>query len=293
MPGTPMMRLHRCACFLLVCALFFGYASTRSWARTFTFDSAADLNLFSVQNDIGPLHGVPEWIANGLGGSGGVRPVGDPAFVYLASTERSFRLSEVGDSISLSAMFYFKNPAQVSNGGGFSEQVFRLGVTSEATFPDGSPTQLNVALSLNQGAPMLPITTKIEVAGTANGSGNGQGFLIPTLADDRWYRLSATFSIVDDATKPNQFDFALDDFGATGSALAANVITNSWNGVLFDPFKDESAWAGFRMSRYRGHGAEVVDNFTIVPEPLAAGILAPMALMTTQFVRKRRPLVRR
>lgn len=288
MPRTSTMRLLRGVYHLLVCVLFLGYSSAGSWAKTFTFDSAADLNLFSVQSDIGPLHGVPEWVANGLGGPGGVRPAGDLAYVYLASTERSFRLSEVGDSISLSAMFYFKNPAQVSNGGGFSEQVFRLGVTSEATFPGGSPTQLSVGLSLNQGTPAQPIATRVEVQGTANGSGNGQGFSIPTLADDRWYRLSATFSIVDDAAKPNKFYFALDDFGATGSAFAANLITNAWNGVLlFGPFKDESAWAGFRMSRYRGAGAEVVDDFTIVPEPLGAGIVAPMALMLTPFVRRR------
>ncbi len=250
-------------------AAVLGLTATSGHTQTINFDQATDFDLFNnltTSNADGDLYSSTA--TGGTNGSGGVKVDGNAAVAhYTAST---FDLTAVGSSFTLSLDSFFNDNVATGTG-----PVNRIGFTgTDSTGFGGTGVYLFGGLnriSANTGQLQIGNNTGSSFAGTSS-------LTDFTLVDDVFYRLTVSFT--NSGSNQYAISASLFNIGATGTTPVGAPVATLGSTVTNAPFAaDTTTYASFKSDQLSG--GQVLDNFSVVPEPSTfamllggAGILA-------------------
>ena len=256
-------------------------------ATVITYDTPGALTgSFNLNTDAGVAIKYTQVEAGGLGGSGAVDFLNttDAQHTTAVLNTESFSLAGDGDSVTVS-QFVLRQDAIIS-----MTPWTQLGIVSDPTERmDGGladSSYASVRFDPVDGAVATDISLMIETK-LANGSRARLPMPITaSLEAGHWYRMSATFGY--DSESMFAVSTVLEDWGTDGSAYEATVLMLDPTSVpLAGPDQvngDDSVWGAYRS--FHEGGADLHDNFSVVPEPTSLAVLLTGTLATV--LRRRR-----
>lgn len=272
-----------------------GLVAAPARATVVTYDSAGDLDANFSLNHAGAGNRYFEAPTGGLGGSRAVDTLGaiDAVHTTALFDQAGFGFSGAGDSVTVSQFVLRQNDA----GFPFEFSFMQLGILQETTGRLGVDTGPDSYVSLRVLSDTVVNTgvfLQTEVRGSADLARTQQNITGQTadLTAGNWYRFTATFENVS-ATEV-RITGALEDWGTTGSAFQSTLLElpatspeslidlSGLNGTTV--LGDGQVWAGWRG--FGEGGADLFDNFSVVPEPTTMALLGVGALLV---LRRRRP----
>lgn len=218
----------------------------------------------------------------GLGGTGGVAVSTDTGGAnYNYNTSYNIL---TGESYTVSA--FFKTNATISNSANQVAGV-GLGTATNAEYGAGAVQSLGVSLRYPTagGANGTLILNVVNNTGTSSNANQSTSFLAAT---NNWYKLTATFT---KSATANTWTVSgnVQDWGSTGT-IDPGTNLRSFSGTSVTNtslYGDSSVFAGFYARQTTGNPIQmaVVDNFAVVPEPMAISMIAGAGILA---LRRRR-----
>ncbi|MFQ5490388.1 MAG: PEP-CTERM sorting domain-containing protein [Phycisphaerae bacterium] len=252
-------------------------------ATIIDYNTPGDLAANFSLNHNGAGNMYAETVAGGLGGSGAINPLPsiDGVHTTAAFSPNAFGFSNTADSVTVS-QFALRQPHNTTFGINFS--FMQLGLLADVTDRLGISSAPDAYLSLRVLSDPTVSDARVFLQSEVKTSGSGriQDVIAGQTADliaGNWYRFSTTFENVS-ATEV-LITGALEDWGADGLTLASTVLeltslnpqslVNMSGLTGTSALGDSSVWAGWRG--FDRGGADLFDNFSVVPEPAAIWLI--------------------
>lgn len=265
-----------------------GLVAAPAHATVVTYNSAGDLAANFSLNHAGAGNRYFEAAAGGLGGSRAIDTLGaiDAVHTTALYDQAGFGFSGAGNAITVSQFVLRQNDASFP----FEFSFIQLGILQETTGRlgvDSGPDSYVSLRVLSDTVVNTGVFLQTEVRGSADTARTQQDITsqIADLIAGNWYKLTATFENVS-ATEV-RITGALEDWGTTGSAFQSTILdlpaSNPQSLIDLSGLAgttvlgDGQVWSGWRG--FGEGGADLFDDFSVVPEPTTMALLGVGALL--------------
>lgn len=222
----------------------------------------------------------------GLGNSGAVDLFGteDADHTTAVYNQSAYDFSQVGSSVTVS-QFVLRQNALITQ-----TPFVMLGILSDVGQRMDGGTSSNSYASIRLNPSTTATSTDVFLQTETKVAGGGRVRTTPgisvSMIDGNWYRVSATFTY--NSASDLLISAVLEDWGAAGAALQSTLFSYGPTSVGLSGFDqingDSSVWPAFRA--FSEGGSNLLDNFSVVPEPTTLGLLLIAALGTRRFGRR-------
>ena len=273
--------IRRISYVVIVAAVTLG-AATGAWAQFVDFNTPGDLlGKFSI-NTSAVGNRYTQVATGGLLNSGAVDMLNtlDSDHTTAVSNQFSYDFSTVGHSVTVSSFIRRQDATQAQTPFAMLGVMSDLGERMDAGLAANSYASIRLI-------PGSPLANNVAFQTETKLDGGSRQRVTPGLSNSltagNWYRVEGTFKLV----SPTELliGMSLEDWGPAGAAFqstalafAPTLITLSGTGT--NPVTgDPSVWVAFRT--FHEGGADVLDNFSAVPEPatlMLVGLGAALAV---------------
>ncbi len=270
---------------LSVVAIGIAVSSRFASAQFVDFNTPGDLSgKFSI-NASAVGNRYAQVAAGGLANSGAVDMLNtlDSDHTTAVSNQFSYDFATAGHSITVSSFIRRQDATQ-------SQTPFaQLGILSDLSERMDAGRAGNSYASIRL-IPGSPLGTNVAFQTETKMDGGLRQRVTPGLSTNlspgNWYRVEGSFKLV----SPTELliGMSLEDWGPTGAAFQSAALTFAptlitFSGVGTGPVTgDPSVWVGFRT--FHEGGADVLDNFSAVPEPTTLALVG----LAAAFLSRRR-----